>query len=125
MTSVVLPAVPATSSPLLALTNALGVPRDVLASDQAIQHAWSNLPTLLNRIPAEKRSELLVRMCVAIQAGLFDSAVNYIWNATVMELRQKVREFGLVVVAQLISPPLTKPHSLTLRTLSSSTCACV
>jgi hypothetical protein len=37
-------------------------------------------------------------MCVAVSAGLFDSAINYAWNAAVVELRSKVRRFGLTVI---------------------------
>ncbi|WP_331048174.1 hypothetical protein [Gemmatimonas sp.] len=40
-------------------------------------------------------------MCVAVSTGLFDAAINYIWNAAVLELRRKVRDFGLQVVAQI------------------------
>ncbi len=86
---------------LVALTTALGVPRDILAADNQIEHAWSSLPRLLSRIPPEQRSHTLVRMCVAVATGLFDSAINYAWNAAVMELRAKVRRFGLNVVPQV------------------------
>ena len=41
-------------------------------------------------------------MCVAVSVGLFDSAVNYAWNGAVLQLRQKVRRFGLNVVQQVI-----------------------
>ena len=86
---------------LASLTGALGVPRNVLAADDQIEHAWTNLPRLLARIPPEHRSETLVRMCVAVATGLFDAAINYAWNAAVVELRDKVRRFGLAVVPQV------------------------
>jgi hypothetical protein len=60
-------------------------------------------PRLLSRIPAEHRSETLARIAVA--TGLFDSAINYAWNAAVIELRSKVRRFGLSVVPQIIGEP--------------------
>jgi len=82
---------------LTALTAALGVERSILATDDQIAHVWSNLPRLISRIPPEQRSETLVRMCVAVAAGLLDSAINYAWNAAVIELRDKVRRFGLTV----------------------------
>lgn len=98
-----LPAVGAFTAPMLdALTNALGVRRDVLASDGQIQNAWQNLPQLLNGIPAELRDEGIMRMCVAVATGLFDSAVNYAWNAAIIELREKVRRFGIHIVPQII-----------------------
>jgi len=80
------------------LTTALGVARTSLASDTQISHAWSNLPRLLGKIPSHHRNETMVRMCVAVSTGLFDAAINYIWNSAVIELRDKVRSFGLSVV---------------------------
>jgi hypothetical protein len=90
---------------LAALTQALSVDRNVLAADDQIAHAWSNLPRLLNRIPQEHRGPTLARMCVAVAAGLFDSAINYAWNSAVVELRDKVRRFGLTVVPQITGKP--------------------
>jgi hypothetical protein len=86
---------------LTALTDALGVERSVLADDESIAHAWISLPRILGRIPAELRSDMLVRLCVAVATGLFDAAINYAWNAAVSELREKVRRFGLTVVPQI------------------------
>ncbi|TCP72439.1 hypothetical protein C8J43_101177 [Sphingomonas sp. PP-CE-1G-424] len=40
-------------------------------------------------------------MCVAVASGLFDSAINYAWNAAIVELRQKVRRFGMAVTSQI------------------------
>ena len=49
------------------LTEALGVPRDVVALDDQIEEAWSRLPRLIRRIPTslERReySEGLYRYC--------------------------------------------------------------
>lgn len=104
MTDVNLPAVIGSTLPVLdQLTTSLGVPRDILASDQEIQTAWNNLPGVMNKIPPVLRTEGLARMCVAVAAGLFDSAINYIWNTSVIELREKVKRFGLSVVEQLLS----------------------
>lgn len=104
MTDVNLPAVVGNTLPVLdQLTTSLGVPRDILASDQEIQTAWNNLPGVMNKIPPALRTEGLARMCVAVAAGLFDSAINYIWNTSVIELREKVKRFGLPVVEQLLS----------------------
>jgi hypothetical protein len=100
---VALPAVTGTTGPMLeALTTALGVERQVLAADSQIAHAWANLPRLLDRIPPEHRNETLARMCVAVASGLFDSAINYAWNAAIVELRQKVRRFGMTVIVPII-----------------------
>ncbi|WP_202864254.1 hypothetical protein [Agrobacterium sp. LAD9] len=98
-----LPSVATFSVPMLtALTSALGINRSVLASDEQIQNAWQNLPQLLNNIPPALRSEGIMRMCVAVASGLFDSAINYAWNAAVVELRDKVRRFGIHIIPQII-----------------------
>ncbi|MEG2437738.1 MAG: hypothetical protein RSB17_06195, partial [Cetobacterium sp.] len=65
------------------ITSILGAPRNILASDEEIHYAWQNLPRELKMVPIELRDELLVRMCVAVSTGLFDGAINYIWNASI------------------------------------------
>jgi hypothetical protein len=98
-----LPDILNTSGSLLdGLTSALGVPRNVLADDDQISHAWSQFPRLLARIPPALRDERIVKTCVATACGLFDAAINYIWNAAVAELREKVRRFGLNVIPQIL-----------------------
>jgi hypothetical protein len=89
------------TSALAQITQALGVPRTILASDDEIDRTWGQLPRLLSRIPAELRSEQHARMCVAVSAGLFDAGINYAWNSAVIELRNKVQRFGFNVVEQL------------------------
>ena len=84
------------------LVETLNFPREVLASDEEIQYAWGNLPRELRNIPIDNIApELIARMCIAISIGLFDGAINYIWNAAILRLREKVRKFGLSIVAQI------------------------
>ncbi|RUO32742.1 hypothetical protein [Aliidiomarina sanyensis] len=99
---VALPALPDTVLPAISqLTSSLSIPREMLASDEEIQYAWRALPRELREIPEDLRGELVARMCVAVSTGLFDGAMNYIWNAAILRLRAKVRNFGLAVVAQI------------------------
>lgn len=101
--AVTLPDVSPLSSALLTqLTTALGVPRNVVAEDDQIEHAWSQLPRLIRKIPPHLRDERIVKMCIAVASGLFDAAINYVWNAAVVELRDKVRRFGINVVPQVL-----------------------
>lgn len=82
---ITLPELPDQMLPAItSLTQALGIPREVLASDEEIAYAWRDLPRELRAIPSELRGELIARMCVAVSTGLFDGAINYIWNATVL-----------------------------------------
>jgi len=101
--NVTLPAVSEVTGDMLTqITGALGVPRDVVAQDDQIGHAWSQLPRLVRRIPPHLRDERIVRACIAVATGLFDAAINYIWNAAVLALREKVRDFGLHVIPQIL-----------------------
>lgn len=116
MSDVQLPAVIGDTSMVLEqLTDALSVPRDILANDDEIQLVWQSLPRQLTRIPPERRSDILARMCVAVAAGLFDAGINYIWNAAVLELRNCVREFGLNVVSQIEGKDFDENELLDLR----------
>lgn len=83
------------------ITDMLGVPRNILAPSEEIFHAWNNLPRELYDIPEDLRNELIARMCVAISTGLFDSAMNYVWNAAILNLRNKVRLFGLKIIEEI------------------------
>lgn len=112
----VLPHVSGITGPMLdALTSALGIRRDFLPSEDQIEHAWSQLPRQLRNIPPQHRSEVLLRMCVAVAAGLFDSAINYAWNAAIIELRQKVRAFGLSSVHQFIGKAFDEEQLLDMK----------
>jgi hypothetical protein len=111
-----LPTLPQKILPEIAeLTSYLGIPREVLASDEEIEIAWRDLPRELRNLPDEMDKELIARMCVAISTGLFDSAVNYIWNASVLHLRKKVRNFGLLVVAQTLQTDFEEKHLIDLQ----------
>lgn len=84
------------------IMKAFNLPRNILASDSEISYAWRELPREIMRIPPELRDELIVRMCVATSVGLFDGAINYIWNAVIVTLKRKVKNFGLALVAQTL-----------------------
>ncbi|MBC3798096.1 hypothetical protein [Acetobacterium tundrae] len=84
------------------IMKAFNLPRDILASDAEIAYAWSELPREIMRIPPELRDGLIVRMCVATSVGLFDGAINYIWNSVIITLKQKVKNFGLSLVASTL-----------------------
>jgi len=95
------PIVEATAPLVDQLVAALGVPRNILATNEDIATAWQQLPALLTKIPPQLRDPLLARMCIAVSVGLLDAAINYAWNSSMIELRNKVRAFGVNVVAQI------------------------
>lgn len=111
-----LPSLPTTMLPaIFELTTSLGIARNVLASDEEIQYAWSGLPRELKEIPPDLRGELIARMCIAVSTGLFDGAMNYAWNAAILQLRNKVRNFGLPIVAQIQQSDFEEKHLLELQ----------
>ncbi len=112
-----LPLLPQTILPALnQFTEALGIPREVLASDEDIEYAWGDLPRELRSIPSiNLRGELIARMCIAVSVGLFDSAINYAWNAAILQLREKVKNFGLPIVAQILQKDFEEKHLLDLQ----------
>jgi hypothetical protein len=111
-----LPALPTAVLPAIEqLVVALGIPRTALASTEEIEYAWRDLPRELREIPEHLRGELIARMCVAVSTGLFDGAMNYIWNAAVLHLRDKIRTFGLPVVAQILQNDFEEKHLLELQ----------
>jgi hypothetical protein len=115
-TELILPALPTAVLPAISdLVASLGIPRSVLASDEEIQYAWRDLPRELKEIPNDLRGELIARMCVAVSTGLFDGAMNYIWNAAILQIRTKVRNFGLPVVAQINQSDFEEKHLLELQ----------
>jgi len=91
-----------TLSHINGIMQAFNLPRDIIASDDEIVYAWRELPREILRIPEELRDELIVRMCVATSVGLFDGAINYIWNAVILTLKRKVKNFGLALVGQTL-----------------------
>lgn len=108
---VTLPGLPNKTAPIIdELTTALNIPRTVLASSEDIEMAWINLPRELKEIPVQLRDELIAKMCVAVSVGLFDGAMNYIWNASILHLRTKVRAYGLSIVAQIKAQDFEEKH---------------
>lgn len=92
-----------TLSSIGSILESFNLPREVIASNEEIESAWNELPRELARIPPELRDGLVARMCVATSVGLFDGAINYIWNAVILNLRLRVRNFGLGYVAQILN----------------------
>jgi hypothetical protein len=58
---------------------------------------FQTITRVLDRIPAEQkpRSIYISKFIAAIAAGLFDAALNYLWDETVLELRNRVSKYDL------------------------------
>lgn len=90
------------------LVTLFNLPRNIVASDEEIYYAWKELPREISRIPEELRNELIVKMCVAASVGLFDGAISYIWNATIISLKTRLKNFGLGLVAQTLGQKINE-----------------
>jgi len=81
-----------------------GLPDEVLANPDNIGYALMNLRREFSEIPPEiieDNKVLLARMLIAASTGLFDAAINYIWNVSIISLRNRVINFGIEVISQI------------------------
>lgn len=76
----------------------IGLPtRNVIATTSERDIVASNLPSFLDTMSADEKRDAryLSKFVGATAIGLFDAALNYIWNEVVLNLRQKVVVYGL------------------------------
>lgn len=76
----------------------LGLPPDnILASDQEKAMLQVSLPMVMQTIPetSKKDATYLSKFVAASAIGLYDAALNYLWNEVVISLREKVKLYGL------------------------------
>lgn len=90
------------------ITQSLNFPRNVLAEQYDIETVWGTLGRELGMIKTEYKHELLARMVIAIRVGLFSSAVNEIWNTSVLAIKKKIIAFGLHEAGQLLGRDLSE-----------------
>lgn len=86
------------SDPLAQYLKDIGLPtQDVLYPIEKRKQVISALQDALSVLPSEQRekSYYLTKFTVAIAAGLFDGAINYLWNETIAALRRLVLQFDL------------------------------
>lgn len=76
-----------------------GLPNeDVFVSVTERRRMLSNVGDAIERLSSEQRagSRYVSKMIAAAAAGLFDAALNYLWDETVGELRRRVAGFDLI-----------------------------
>lgn len=80
--------------------DSLGLPSDnIIASNQERGIIGSNLPQYISDLPAEikRDARYLSKFVVGAGFGLFDYALNSVWNEVVLSLRQKAITYGLEI----------------------------
>ncbi len=78
--------------------DALGLPKEnILAPLEARQVVRDNFPTFVATLPEQtkRESRYLSKFAAASAIGLFDAALNYVWNEVVVNLRGKAVLYGL------------------------------
>ncbi|EPQ9287643.1 hypothetical protein ACUXXQ_000281 [Escherichia coli] len=76
----------------------LGLPKEnVLASTMERQVVQTNFPQFVMALPEDVKrdSRYLSKFAAASAIGLFDAALNYVWNEVVLNLRRKTVIYGL------------------------------
>ena len=76
----------------------LGLPTEnVIATTEERRVVAINLPAFLHSLPPEEKREAryLSKFLGATAIGLFDAALNYVWNEVVLNLRRKATVYGI------------------------------
>ncbi|MFC1965799.1 hypothetical protein ACFLWI_02475 [Chloroflexota bacterium] len=60
-------------------------------------NVFRNLDTVITKIdfPQRSRSVYVSKFAAAVTSGLFDAALNYLWDETIIELRRRVAQYDL------------------------------
>jgi hypothetical protein len=109
------------ASGLTKYLNSLGLPSDgILVSVKEQRRVIATLPEVVAELETglKKQSFYLAKFVAACGAGLFDAALNFVWDETVLQLRAKIAQFDLeYFVNSTISDPdrrkkITTPEDL-------------
>lgn len=104
----------------LSVIAALGLPTDdVLSSIDERKVAIANLPFIIEKLsaPALNDAYYLSKFFVAVATGLFDAALNYLWDETIKQLRLRIingdiKYFYDVVISDDKRKNFTSPEDL-------------
>lgn len=83
---------------LLRFIGSHGLPTDsILVGVPQRVAVFNNVETVLSVVPREQleRSTYISKFIAAAAAGLFDAALNYLWDETVSELRRRVAQYDI------------------------------
>ena len=92
------PAVETFATQLSSYLSSIGLPsEDILVPFERRRPVFQNMPTVLETLNDEQRLSAIYisKFAAACAVGLFDAGLNYLWNETVRNLRQKVARFDL------------------------------
>ncbi len=96
--SEIAPTVETYSSGLTRYLESFGLPSEhVLVEFNERMDVVNNLPSVIGNLTPDQRGQAMYvsKFVSAAAAGLFDAALNYLWNETIRNLRDKVVRFDL------------------------------
>lgn len=76
----------------------LGLPtKSILIDKDERGVVINNIPSIVNRLTVEQKEDAMYisKFIAACGAGLFDAAINFLWNETILNLRNKIIRFDL------------------------------
>lgn len=83
---------------LLTFVKYLGLPDEaVLIPTNERYKVFRNIQDVVDLLPSDKKSKSIYisKFISAVASGLFDAALNYLWNETISELRQRIIQYDL------------------------------
>ena len=83
---------------LLGFINELGLPtQNILVAVDERKKVVKNIDDVVSLLEAEKRGEAkyISKFIAASAAGLFDAALNYLWDETVFQLRRRIANYDV------------------------------
>jgi hypothetical protein len=83
---------------LLAFLQSSGLPTsDVLTPTEQRRRVINNLSDALSKLDSSQKARSLYvsKFTAAVAAGLFDAALNYLWDETIQELRHRVMQYDV------------------------------
>lgn len=76
----------------------MGLPSEnIIASIEERENIMNMLPSLIQKLPSEQKrnATYLSRFVAGAAIGLFDAALNYVWDEVVVNLRRKITYYGI------------------------------
>ena len=88
----------------------VGLPSEnIIASIEERENIMNMLPSLIQKLPSEQKrnATYLSRFVAGSTIGLFDAALNYVWDEVVVNLRRKITYYGIdIFLTTLLAPTL-------------------